>query len=120
MLISHSTVFCGVKTYPQPVFKPNILYRKNYICCMAVLKNVQFSKLIKAEGRLREFNFRKSNGIVGPVYHVDVSDDRGNRFYINMLLENNTWTVQEKNLPPWIQEAVSQFHPAIQEQEGSF
>lgn len=40
-----------------------------------VLKNVQFSKLIKAEGRLREFNFRKSNGIIGPVYHVDVSDD---------------------------------------------
>jgi hypothetical protein len=54
---------------------------------MAVLKNVQFSKLIKAEGRLREFNFRKSNGIGGPVYHVDVSDDRGNRYYINMLLE---------------------------------
>ena len=57
---------------------------------MAVLKNVQFSKLIKAEGRLREFNFRKSNGIAGPVYHVDVSDDRGNRYYINMLLEDNT------------------------------
>jgi len=87
---------------------------------MAVLKNVQFSKLIKAEGRLREFNFRKSNGIGGPVYHVDVSDDRGNRYYINMLSEDNIWTVQEKNLPPWIQEAVAQFHPAIQEQEGSF
>lgn len=85
---------------------------------MAVLKNVQFSKLIKAEGRLREFNFRKSNGIAGPVYHVDVSDDRGNRYYINMLLENNTWTVQEKNLPAWIQDAVNQFHPAILEQEG--
>ena len=85
---------------------------------MAVLKNVQFSKLIKAEGRLREFNFRKSNGIAGPVYHVDVSDDRGNRYYINMHLEDNTWTVQEKNLPPWIQDAVAQFHPAILEQEG--
>ena len=85
---------------------------------MAVLKNVQFSKLIKAEGRLREFNFRKSNGIAGPVYHVDVSDDRGNRYYINMLFEENIWTVQEKNLPPWIQDAVAQFHPAIQEQEG--
>jgi hypothetical protein len=85
---------------------------------MTVLKNVQFSKLIKAEGRLREFNFRKSNGIAGPVYHVDVSDDRGNRYYINMLLVENTWTVQEKNLPPWIQEAVGQLHPAILEQES--
>jgi len=85
---------------------------------MAVLKNVQFSKLIKAEGRLREFNFRKSNGIAGPVYHVDTSDDRGNRYYINMQMEDNTWTVQEKNLPPWIQDAVAQFHPAILEQEG--
>ena len=100
------------------VFKLKILYRNNYICDMTVLKNVQFSKLIKAEGRLREFNFRKSNGIAGPVYHIDVSDDRGNRYYINMQLEDNAWTVQEKNLPPWIQEAVVQFHPAIIEQEG--
>lgn len=85
---------------------------------MTVLKNVQFSKLIKAEGRLREFNFRKSNGIGGPVYHVDVSDDRGNRYYINMILEDKIWTVQEKNLPAWIQEATVQFQPAIAEQEG--
>ncbi len=85
---------------------------------MAVLKNVQFSKLIKAEGRLREFNFRKSNGIAGPIYHVDVSDDRGNRYYINLQLEDNTWTVQEKNIAPWIKEAIPHFHPSIQEQEG--
>lgn len=85
---------------------------------MAVLKNVQFSKLIKAEGRLREFNFRKSNGIGGSVYHVDVSDDRGNRYYLTLLPVDEVWTVQEKNLPPWIQEAVPQFNPAIQEQEA--
>jgi hypothetical protein len=35
-----------------------------------------------------------------------------------MHLEDNTWTVQEKNLPAWIQDAVSQFHPTILEQEG--
>jgi hypothetical protein len=85
---------------------------------MAVLKNVQFSKLIKAEGRLREFNFRRSNGLAGPVYHVDVSDDRGNRYYIHMHLENNTWTVREKDLPTWIEGAIPEFHPAILEQEG--
>lgn len=84
---------------------------------MAVLKNVQFSKLIKSDGRLREFNFRKSNGIGGPVYHVDVSDDRGNRYYISMLLVENTWTVQENNLPEWAQEALEKLHPAILEQE---
>ena len=85
---------------------------------MAVLKNVQFSKLIKAEGRLREFNFRQSNGIGGPVYHVDVSDDRGNRYYLTLLPVEDVWAVQEKNLPPWIQEAVPQFNPAILEQES--
>ena len=85
---------------------------------MAVLKNVQFSKLIKAEGRLREFNFRKSNGLAGPVYHVDVSDDRGNRYYLTLLPVDEVWTVQEENLPPWVQEAVPQFNPAIQEQES--
>ena len=85
---------------------------------MAVLKNVQFSKLIKAEGRLREFNFRKSNGIGGSIYHVDVSDDRGNRYYLTMLQEEEVWAVQEKTLHPWIQEAAPQFNPAIQEQEA--
>ncbi len=84
---------------------------------MAVLKNVQFSKLIKSEGRLREFNFRKSNGIAGSVYHVDVGDDRGNRFYMTLKPENNIWTVQEKGLPAWIVEAVPQFNALIVEHE---
>ena len=118
MLITPFAILpASVKTCRCAFFRQGYYSGKNYLWFMAVLKNVQFSKLIKAEGRLREFNFRKSNGIVGPVYHVDVSDDRGNRYYLNLLLEQNTWTVQEKNLPPWIQEAVAQFHPAIQEQE---
>ena len=39
-------------------------------------KNIHFTRLIKAAGRLREFNFRK---LPDHLFHVDVSDERGNR-----------------------------------------
>jgi hypothetical protein len=37
---------------------------------------------------------------------------------MTMLPEQDVWTVQEKNLPPWILEAIPQFNAAIQEQEA--
>ena len=48
------------------------------------IKNIQFTKLVKAEGRLREFNFRKQNKLEDSVFTVDVSDDRGNRIIFSM------------------------------------
>jgi hypothetical protein len=66
-------------------------------------KNVQFTKLVKAEGRLREFNFRKINSIKEGLFTVDVCDDRGNRKIFNMKRVDNSWRIQlEENLPEWI------------------
>lgn len=66
-------------------------------------KNIQFTKLVKAEGRLREFNFRKINSFKEGLFTVDVCDDRGNRKIFNMKRENDTWKIQpEENLPEWI------------------
>ena len=40
-------------------------------------KNIQFTRLVKADGRLREFNFRKYRGEEGELlFSVDVVDDR--------------------------------------------
>ncbi len=35
------------------------------------VKNIQFTKLLKAEGRLREFNFRKLGGQQEGIFTVD-------------------------------------------------
>ena len=55
------------------------------------VKNIQFSKLIKAEGRLREFNFRKTGTGNDEKCSVDTVDDRGNRIIFSMSKEGGTW-----------------------------
>jgi hypothetical protein len=80
-------------------------------------RNIQFSKLIKADGRLREFNFRKVNGLVEELFSVDVSDDRGNRIMFKMRKEGNDWLIlTDKPIPEWIWNNGSSFNEAIEEE----
>lgn len=67
-----------------------------------VIKNLQFSKLVKAENRLREFNFTRHTGIRNGYFTVDVVDDRSNRIIFTMKLENSKWVIQDDFLPKWI------------------
>jgi hypothetical protein len=76
-------------------------------------KNIQFTQLIKAGGRLREFNFRKSQGPEGPLFTVDVADPNGGRHYILLRLEDNQWVLKTKNMLPWIGEVIPQIEQAI-------
>ena len=69
---------------------------------MLSIRNIQFSKLVKAEGRFREFNFRKSANDGNIVFNVDVTDDRNNRILFRMQKEDNAWKIQSKELPVWI------------------
>jgi hypothetical protein len=69
---------------------------------MLSIRNIQFSKLVKAEGRFREFNFRKSANDVQVVFNLDVTDDRNNRILFRMQKEDNAWKIQSKELPVWI------------------
>lgn len=78
-------------------------------------KNIQFTKIVKAEGRLREFNFRKLGGINEGFFTVDVVDDRGNRIMFRMQKEDNQWKIVEKNLPSWIISSEQEFHNLIEE-----
>jgi hypothetical protein len=79
-------------------------------------KNVQITKLIKAEGRLREFNFRKH----GDAFHkklcsVNVTDDRGNRIVFDMSKQNDdAWKITQAQLPIWILENEINFQQVIE------
>jgi hypothetical protein len=68
-------------------------------------KNLHFTLLIRIQGRLREFNFRKrpDNN-----YDVDVADERGNRIQFRIMQEETKF-IKGDNLPAWIsanQEAI--------------
>ena len=53
------------------------------------VRNIQFTRLVRADGRLREFNFRKFRGEGGEwLFSIDVADDRGNRIVFRMQKED--------------------------------
>lgn len=80
------------------------------------VKNIQFTKLIKVDGRLKEFNFRKPNGKEEGLFTVDVIDDRGTRIIFNMEKQENSWQIIAKELPAWVTESELQFHEIIEEE----
>ncbi len=80
-------------------------------------KNIQFTKLVKAEGRLREFNFRKINSKDEGRFTVDVSDDRGNRIIFNMRKTQAQWElIATDDMPEWIIANEAVFHQLIEEE----
>ena len=80
------------------------------------IKNIQFTKLIKADGHLREFNFRKLTGFQDELFTVDVSDDRGNRIMFRMRKEDGSWKIIPQPLPDWVVKNETVFHDLIEEE----
>ena len=83
---------------------------------MQIQKHIQFTNLIKAGGQLHEFNFRRSVGAEGPIFTVDVADQKGDRHYIMFRLEADRWMLRSKMLPAWIEEVIPQIQQAIDTQ----
>ncbi len=81
------------------------------------IKNIQFTKLIKVDGKLKEFNFRKPNGKQEGLFTVDVIDERGNRIIFNMEKIDLHWKIVTKEIPSWVLESENNFHELI---EGEF
>lgn len=78
-------------------------------------KNIQFTRLLKVDGRLREFNFRKAGMDQGGYFTVDVSDDKGNRIMFRMEKQESGWRFQEEQLlPVWVLRTEPQFHESIE------
>ena len=83
---------------------------------MRFVKTIQFTRLIKAGGRLREFNFRKINNAESELFTVNVCDDRGERILFHMLKEQNDWRLGTQQLPSWIGQQESQLNSAIEDE----
>lgn len=81
------------------------------------VKNIQFTKLVKVDGQLREFNFRKVNAHNDERFTVDVSDDRGRRIIFNMRKEEGQWKIlTPDDLPPSIVKNETILHDLIEEE----
>jgi hypothetical protein len=79
-------------------------------------KVVHFTRLIKAGGRLREFNIRKMRLADDEVFSIDTVDDRGNRIIFRMQKEGNgTWNIVplDQILPAWIGEVEQKLREQI-------
>jgi hypothetical protein len=80
-------------------------------------RQIQFSKAIKANGVIREFNFLKIKTAAVPTYHVDVSDERGNRHYFSLVYENQGWIIPKTTLPAWVMAVQHEIAAAVNEYE---
>ena len=79
-------------------------------------KNIQFTKLIKANGRLKEFNFRKLNDHKEGMFTVDVVDERDSRIFFSIQKIDNNWKIITQPLPQCVLENEEIFHKVIEEE----
>ncbi|MEO5564697.1 MAG: hypothetical protein ABIR18_14725 [Chitinophagaceae bacterium] len=81
-------------------------------------KVVHFTKLIKAGGRLREFNIRKLKHSDNELFSIDTVDDRGNRIIFLAEKNGGAWHIQPTDipLPSWVSEVESKIGDAIEEE----
>lgn len=84
---------------------------------MLFQKNVQFSRLIKADGMLREFNFRRHRDQQGSdLISVDVADLRNNRIFFKMQQKEAFWKIVQTSVPEWVLTNEQKFHELIEEE----
>lgn len=76
---------------------------------------VQFTRLVKAEGRLREFNFRK---VKSPEeeFSVNVCTERGDRIIFGMQKKDTRWQIQPGEIPGWILQNENSLNDAIEDE----
>jgi hypothetical protein len=80
-------------------------------------RNIQFTKLIKANGRLKEFNFRKLNDHKEGMFTVDVVDERDSRIFFSVQKSEGGWKIiKQQGLPEWVSENEQIFHDVIEEE----
>jgi hypothetical protein len=78
--------------------------------------NVHFTRLVKIADRLREFNFRRVPDANDQLFHVDVSDDRGNRIVFRLRKHDNRWQITDPAVPQWIHSSEKTLGELISEE----
>ena len=81
---------------------------------MEFVRMVQFTRLVKADGRLREFNFRKLTSPESELFSVNVCNERGDRFFFSMEKKDTQWSIVKAPLPDWIVENEHSLNEAIE------
>ncbi|MEE6185876.1 hypothetical protein [Niabella digestorum] len=84
------------------------------------VKVIHFTRLVKIQGRLREFNYKKNNNAGEYVFDVDTADERGNRLFFRLSKEDNEWSLTSNQpLPEWIgqhkEQLVAELEAGLQE-----
>lgn len=80
------------------------------------VRNVQFTRLIKSDGQLKEFNFRKPNGKKEGSFTVDVIETGGQRIIFNMEAIDGEWKIISNDLPGWILASEEALNEIIEEE----
>lgn len=81
---------------------------------MQFVRMVQFTRLVKAEGRLREFNFRKLKSPDQETFTVNVCNERGDRIVFSMQKKDTNWKIIPDELPQWIVQNEKGLNEAIE------
>lgn len=77
---------------------------------------VQFSLLVKAGNRVREFNFRKLRNPGEEQLTVNVCDERGDRILFDMHKSDGNWRITPAGLPAWITQSEDQIRTAVEQE----
>ena len=84
---------------------------------MVFTKNIQFSRLVRADGTLREFNFRRHKDPQGAMlFSIDVCDLRNNRIFFKMQHIETSWKIVQTALPEWVTKNEGVFNDLIEEE----
>lgn len=83
---------------------------------MQFVRMVQFTRLVKINGRLREFNFRKIKSEEDRLFSVNVVNDRGDRIVFGMKKLDGSWQILGEKLPDWISQSVQELGLAIDDE----
>ncbi len=86
---------------------------------LSYVRNVQFTRLVKINGQLKEINFRKSNTTDEGQFTVDVIDERSNRIIFYMLKDEH-WKIISENVPAWIMNEENTLNEIIKEELAKF
>lgn len=77
---------------------------------------IQFSLLVKAGDRLREFNFRKLRNPNEDQLTVNVCDERGERILFDMQKQEGAWKISSGNPPAWIKQSETRICQAVEQE----
>lgn len=85
---------------------------------MQFVKMIQFTRLVKVSGRLREFNFRKLKNKDLESFSVNVCNEKGDRFVFTIIKKDNNWAIQAE-APKWVMQNETDLGAVIEDELSS-